>query len=111
SYSRTINFDLKRAEGYKAFCNKLWNAARFVLMNVSPVPAGEGGADAPGEGSGVAPSTGAAGPSPQPLSRGEGGSAPATEAERWIFTRLSRTLAEVEQHFVSYRFDHLAQAL
>jgi len=81
SYSRTINFDLKRAEGYKAFCNKLWNAARFVLMNLPegqvPSPAG----------------------------------APATEAERWILTRLSQTLAEVEQHFVSYRFDHLAQAL
>jgi len=81
SYSRTINFDLKRAEGYKAFCNKLWNAARFVLMNLpegqAPSPAG----------------------------------APATEAERWILTRLSQTLAEVEQHFVSYRFDHLAQAL
>ncbi|SFK53218.1 valine--tRNA ligase [Rhodanobacter glycinis] len=81
SYSRTINFDIKRAEGYKAFCNKLWNAARFVLMNVSsPLPTGEG-------------------------------SKPATEAERWILTRLSQTLAEVEQHFVSYRFDHLAQAL
>src|SRR6185437_5047 len=81
SYSRTINFDLKRAEGYKAFCNKLWNAARFVLMNLpegqAPTPAGT----------------------------------PATEAERWILTRLGQTLAEVEQHFVSYRFDHLAQAL
>ncbi|HKR76367.1 MAG TPA: valine--tRNA ligase [Rhodanobacter sp.] len=81
SYSRTINFDLKRAEGYKAFCNKLWNAARFVLMNLPegkiPAPAG----------------------------------APATEAERWILTRLRQTLAEVEQHFSSYRFDHLAQAL
>ncbi|HWG10330.1 MAG TPA: valine--tRNA ligase [Rhodanobacteraceae bacterium] len=81
SYSRTINFDIKRAEGYKAFCNKLWNAARFVLMNLP-----EGGV--------VAPS-----------------GAPVTEAERWILSRLHRTLAEVEQHFASYRFDLLAQAL
>ncbi|MEW9624272.1 valine--tRNA ligase [Rhodanobacter geophilus] len=126
SYSRTINFDLKRAEGYKAFCNKLWNAARFVLMNVSPLPSGEGGADAPGEGSGEAQPFATTVPSPQPLSsllkagaihgaspraRRERGSAPATEAERWILTRLGQTLAEVEQHFASYRFDHLAQAL
>ncbi len=81
SYSRTINFDIKRAEGYKAFCNKLWNAARFVLMNL---PEG--------------PVTAVAG-------------APATEAERWILTRLQQTLGEVEQHFASYRFDLLAQAL
>jgi valyl-tRNA synthetase len=81
SYSRTINFDIKRAEGYKAFCNKLWNAARFVLMNL---PGGEIAAPA---------------------------GAPVTEAERWILTRLKQTLGEVEQHFVSYRFDHLAQAL
>ncbi|HEY8328452.1 MAG TPA: valine--tRNA ligase [Rhodanobacter sp.] len=82
SYSRTINFDIKRAEGYKAFCNKLWNAARFVLMN---------GGDS---GFGI----------------GDSGK-PATEAERWILTRLKQTLSEVEQHFVSYRFDLLAQAL
>jgi len=82
SYSRTINFDLKRAEGYKAFCNKLWNAARFVLMNVGESEVGMGDSEKP-----------------------------ATEAERWILTRLAQTLAEVEQHFVSYRFDHLAQAL
>ncbi|AND71213.1 valyl-tRNA synthetase [Dyella thiooxydans] len=81
SYSRTINFDIKRAEGYKAFCNKLWNAARFVLMNLP-----EGRIEAPTGG-------------------------PATEAERWILTRLKQTLGEVEQHFTSYRFDLLAQAL
>ncbi|OOG47924.1 valine--tRNA ligase [Rhodanobacter sp. C01] len=81
SYSRTINFDIKRAEGYKAFCNKLWNAARFVLMNL---PEGE-----------IAAPTGA----------------PVTEAERWILTRLKQTLGEVEQHFVTYRFDLLAQSL
>jgi valyl-tRNA synthetase len=81
SYSRTINFDIKRAEGYKAFCNKLWNAARFVLMNV------ENGAIA------------------------DAGSAPATEAERWILTRLKQTLTDVEQYFATYRFDLLAQEL
>ncbi|HEV2680107.1 MAG TPA: valine--tRNA ligase [Rhodanobacter sp.] len=86
SYSRTINFDIKRAEGYKAFCNKLWNAARFVLMNMPDESGPEGAIAAP---------TGT----------------PVTEAERWILTRLKQTLGEVEQHFVSYRFDHLAQAL
>ncbi|MEO6799790.1 MAG: valine--tRNA ligase [Rhodanobacter sp.] len=81
SYSRTINFDIKRAEGYKAFCNKLWNAARFVLMNLP-------------EGEIVAPA-----------------GAPVTEAERWILTKLMLTIAQVEQRFTTYRFDHLAQAL
>jgi valyl-tRNA synthetase len=113
SYSRTINFDIKRAEGYKAFCNKLWNAARFVLMNVSDGPRslrekgwGEGPAEARPSGTPV-PSSGA---SRHLLPEGEGNK-PATEAERWILTRLKHTLAEVEQHFATYRFDHLAQAL
>ncbi len=82
SYSRTINFDISRAEGYKAFCNKLWNAARFVLMNAGTRDSGLGTRENP-----------------------------ATEAERWILTRLKRTLVETEQHFASYRFDHLAQGL
>jgi valyl-tRNA synthetase len=86
SYSRTINFDIKRAEGYKAFCNKLWNAARFVLMNMPDESGPKGEIAAPA-------------------------GAPVTEAECWILTRLKQTLGEVEQHFVSYRFDHLAQAL
>ena len=85
TYGRTINFDLKRADGYRNFCNKLWNAARFVLMNC----------EGPG------------------LEIGDSGfgKAPVTEAERWILTRLHHTLAEVGQHFESYRFDLLAQAL
>ncbi len=81
SHSRNINFDLKRAEGYKAFCNKLWNAARFVLMNL---------------------------PEEFPASVSN---TPVTEAERWILTRLKHTLNAVEKHFADYRFDHLAQAL
>jgi valyl-tRNA synthetase len=82
TYGRTINFDLKRADGYKNFCNKLWNAARFVLMNV-----GEGTRDNAQH------------------------KEPATEAERWIITRLHHALAEVEAQLPFYRFDLVAQAL
>ena len=82
TYGRTINFDLKRAEGYKNFCNKLWNAARFVLMNC--------------EGFSVA---------------ADAKLAPTSEAEKWILTQLQRTLAEVETQMPLYRFDLLAQAL
>jgi len=79
-HGRDIKFDMGRAEGYKNFCNKLWNATRFVLMNT------EG-----------ASFTGA----PQPK----------TDAERWILAQLAKTAAEAEQHFATYRFDLLAQAL
>ncbi|HZX91056.1 MAG TPA: valine--tRNA ligase, partial [Rudaea sp.] len=92
TYGRTINFDLKRADGYKNFCNKLWNAARFVLMNCEdfslPPRAGEGGR------------------------RPDGGNlAPKTEAEKWILTRFAGTLDEVEKQIAIYRFDLAAQAL
>jgi valyl-tRNA synthetase len=82
TYGRTINFDLKRADGYKNFCNKLWNAARFVLMN------SEGFSVAAGK----------------PL-------APQTDAEKWILTRFERALDEVERQMPLYRFDLVAQAL
>jgi valyl-tRNA synthetase len=118
SYSRTINFDIKRAEGYKAFCNKLWNAARFVLMNVEPLSPrervwGEGSIatnhrDSPEPSSGTTRERKGGVFTPL-LPAGEGTAK--TEAERWIMSRLHATLAEVEQHFTTYRFDHLAQAL
>ncbi len=104
SYSRTINFDIKRAEGYKAFCNKLWNAARFVLMNLGDAPVG---VTSVAMHSSAARQSIAAEAAPTRIAP----TAPVTEAERWILTRLKQTLAEVEQHFASYRFDHLAQTL
>ncbi|QDW66318.1 valine--tRNA ligase [Luteimonas granuli] len=78
---RDIKFDLARAEGYKNFCNKLWNATRFVLMNSE----------------GTAAMTGA------PAAR--------TAPEQWILARLAAVTAEAEAHFASYRFDLLSQAL
>ncbi|MEO6263362.1 MAG: valine--tRNA ligase, partial [Luteimonas sp.] len=80
THGRDIRFDMGRAEGYKNFCNKLWNATRFVLMNTD-------GYHASG--------------TPQP----------ATDAEKWILSRLAKVSAEAETHFASYRFDLLAQAL
>jgi valyl-tRNA synthetase len=82
SHGRDIKFDLDRCGGYKNFCNKLWNAARFVLMN----------------GEGFSVPAGAA-----PTAR--------TEAERWVLARLHRCLAEVETQFAAYRFDLVSQAL
>ena len=80
SHGRDIKFDLDRCGGYKNFCNKLWNAARFALMNC--------------EGFSVA-----AGTTPGFQ----------TEAERWIVARLQRCLAEVEAQFTAYRFDLISQ--
>ncbi|MGH8030250.1 MAG: valine--tRNA ligase, partial [Arenimonas sp.] len=82
SHGRDIKFDLGRAEGYKNFCNKLWNAARFTLMNV-----GEFSVDA--------------GALPEPR----------TDAERWILARLVATAAEVHAQYAAYRFDLVSQAL
>jgi len=82
---RDIKFDLARAEGYKNFCNKLWNATRFVLMNTEGFSAQSFGNEA----------------APQPK----------TDAERWILAQLAKTCAEVETHYATYRFDLLSQCL
>lgn len=85
-HGREIKFDLGRAEGYKNFCNKLWNASRFVLMNT---PGGDSGV-------GIRES--------QQL-------APVTDAEKWILLRLQAVTAEAQAQFAAYRFDLLAQCL
>ena len=82
THGRDIKFDLQRCEGYKNFCNKLWNAARFTLMNC--------------EGFTV---------------RGPSGPTPRTDAERWILHRLQHMLRDVEAGYADYRFDLASQAL
>ncbi len=96
SPGRDIKFDLNRCDGYRNFCNKLWNATRFVLMNVEGhdlaldhVQTESGACSAPNGEARLAFSF----------------------ADRWIVSLLQRVEAEVEQHFTDYRFDLLAQAI
>ncbi len=78
---RDINFDLNRIEGYRNFCNKIWNATRFVLMNVEDKDCDQN----------------------KPHEFGS--------AELWIQSRLQKAIAEANKHFSEYRFDLLAQGL
>ena len=92
SLGRSVNFDFKRAEGYRNFCNKLWNATRFVLMNVQ-------GHDLGLEHKQDSPACGGSGPLEFSF------------ADRWIVSRLQRVEKEVEQHFAEYRFDLVSKTI
>lgn len=78
---RNIRFDMNRVEGYRNFCNKLWNASRYVFQNTN-------NSDDLGDG---------------PLQY--------SEVDRWIVSRLQHTISKIHQYFASYRFDLLANAI
>ncbi|TVT54218.1 MAG: valine--tRNA ligase [Sedimenticola thiotaurini] len=79
---RDIKFDMGRIEGYRNFCNKLWNAARYVLMNTEDQDCGQ-----------------------------NGGEMEFSQADRWILARLQATISTVIDASESYRFDHAAKAI
>ena len=83
SLGRSINFDFKRAEGYRNFCNKLWNASRFVLMNIENHDCGQDES--------------------LPLSY--------SFVDKWLLTRLQQTISAVSEELDTYRFDMAAQTL
>ena len=110
SKGRDINFDLGRTEGYRNFCNKLWNAARYVLMNTERQDCGFALADRAPKGaptSGIASAREPAGAVSSPQS----GSVELGTADRWILSRLQATIGTATDAIESYRFDHYAQAV
>ena len=90
SPGRDIKFDMSRCEGYRNFCNKLWNATRFVLMNTQDKDCGLDNHDA---------------------TACTGAYLDFSFADRWIVSRLQRVEKEVEQHFGEYRFDLVSKTV
>ncbi|WP_404471633.1 valine--tRNA ligase [Vreelandella venusta] len=79
---RDIKFDMNRLDGYRNFCNKLWNASRYVLMNAEGEDCGTSGEEVE-----------------------------LSLADRWIISQLQKTEAQVTKAMDDYRFDHASQAL
>jgi valyl-tRNA synthetase len=82
STGRNVRFDIGRVEGYRNFCNKLWNAARYVLLNTDE----------------------------EQIDFGDG-AFQYSPADQWILSRLQRTISKVHHYFETYRFDLLANTI
>ncbi len=103
STGRDINWDMKRLEGYRNFCNKLWNASRYVMLSVAGEEAVENAAAA---------GTNIAITDEMKVACGANGEpAVLSLADRWIISRLQNAEKEVTRHMDQYRFDMAAQAL